>query len=129
MGPIDSPRSSASREALMKSPMAAVFLLALTAPANVWALDPGSIYLRGSLGYATQSLEDVNDDIAFNAFDLSPLATRLDWDEFGGAVPFGLEVGRQFSDHLSGGIGFTYQKSGVEHFAALDYTDTGSGVS
>jgi hypothetical protein len=113
----------------MKPKTACALLLVLSGAANAWAGDPGSIYVRGSVGYAAQSLRDLNDDISLEAATWRPVSTSLDWEEFGGAVPFGLEGGFQFSDRLSGGIGFTYQKGKVEHFAALDFFDSGSGVS
>lgn len=110
-------------------PIAWALLLLLSGSRNAWAGGPASIYMRGSVGFATQSLADVNDDIELVGSSYSPLATSLDWEKFGGAVPFGVEGGYQFSDRLSGGIGFTYQKSKVEHDGTLDFTDTGSGTS
>lgn len=104
----------------MKPKTACLVLLLLATSINAWAGEPGSIYLRGSVGLATQSLGDVNDDIARVGSDLGEISSRIDWEEFGGAVPFGIEGGFQLDQRISWGIGFTYQKSNVEHFAVLD---------
>ena len=113
----------------MKSKTAWALLLAFSTATNAAAAAPGSAYLRGSVGFATQSLEELNDDVRRVRSDLSELSTRLDWENLGHAVPFGIEAGYQVSERVSWGIGFTYQSSEVERYAAVDFGSTGGLIS
>jgi hypothetical protein len=113
----------------MRGLAAAVLLLLLAPVVSAQPGEPATFFVRGAVGFGTQSLGDVNDDIAMDASALRPLSTRLEWGEFGSAVPFGLEFGYQFSERWSWAFGFTWHKSTVEHLAVLDFVDSGSGVA
>ena len=109
----------------MRCLAAVVLLLFLLAPTvSAQPAEPGGYSIRASLGFATQDLGDVNDDIVDDAAMWRPLSSSLDWDDqFGEATPFGLEFGYQYSERWSWAFGFTWHKSTVEHSAQLDYVD------
>lgn len=89
-------------------------------------------YVHAGIGYATQSLSDVNDDIKAFRSDLQASQSRgatlsYEWEPFGGAPDFDTEVGYRFSKLVAAGIGFAYQQSSVKHLAEPDSFDLGSG--
>src|SRR5262245_3119388 len=103
---------------------AAAVLLLLIAPAvSAQPAEPGGYSVRASIGYASQALGDVNDDIADDAAITRQVSSTLEWEEFGDAVPWGIEFGYQYSERWSWAFGFTWQKSTVEHNAQVDYVD------
>lgn len=92
----------------------------------------GSFYIHAGIGYATQSLSDVNDDIKAFRSDLQTSQSMdnilsFQWEPYGGAANFDTEVGYRFSKLVAAGIGFAYQHSSVEHVAEPDFFDLGSG--
>ncbi|HEY3215864.1 MAG TPA: hypothetical protein VGK93_05180 [Candidatus Eisenbacteria bacterium] len=86
---------------------------------------PHSPYFRAFVGYATQALGDVNDDVQAWSSYLSPRSTSLDWEEIGGAANFGGEIGYHVSPLVSVGFGVGYQKGSQDHTATIDFTDIG----
>ena len=109
----------------MRSAAASVLLLLVANAAAGQPPEPNTYSFRASLGYASQALGDVNDDITQDAAFYGPLSTSLDWEEFGKAAPFGLEFGYQYSERWSWAFGFNWHKSTIEHVAQLDYIATG----
>ena len=87
-------------------------ILALAAPA--WAQPrPGSVFVRGSMGVASGSLSDWNDDI--NNDDRVFGDPILGASELPGGVPLGFEAGYNVSDRVSFGAAFSYQKSAASN--------------
>jgi hypothetical protein len=76
---------------------------------------PGSFYLRGSVGVATQSLKDWNDDIRADEQFLQSQGVPASFDEFGTGFPIGIEGGFHVSDIVSFGAALTYQKASVNN--------------
>ena len=103
-----------------------VAVLALLAtPARTQPV-PGSVYVRGSVGVATQSLADWNDDIKSAEQFFQGAGLPASFDEFGGAFPVGFEVGFAVSQMVSLGGALSYQKDSVTN----TYSDfTGSWSS
>jgi len=108
--------------------LALACLMTITCTSHA-APDPGTFYLRGFLGYASQALGDVNDEIENTGSFLSLVSTRTDWEKIGGAVPFGAEFGYQFSPMVSLGVGLGYQRSSRDHSADIDFIDPSSGTA
>jgi hypothetical protein len=91
---------------------------------------PGKAKLRGSLGFTTLPLGDLNDQIRSerDAFMADTLTDESMWDPLGGAPSLGVELDVQLTPVLSAGIGFSSNRSSVRHEAfrviSLD-VDTG----
>ena len=89
---------------------------------------PGQgFYVRGQLGYAWPSLEDVNTQIRSEESSLRPISTSLDWEEMPGAVHYSAELGYAFTPVFSLGLELGYQRSTREHSAGLLF-DVGTAI-
>lgn len=109
----------------MRCAAAALVLLLIASNVTAQPAEPGTYSFRAAAGFANQSLGDVNDDIAQDAAAYRPLSTSLQWDEYGNAVPWGIEFGYQYSERWSWAFGFTWQKSTVDHGVQLDFLENG----
>ena len=79
----------------------------------------GTFFIRASAGFASQSLEDWNDEIdTFN----SQVLPSASFDNFGGAFPFGVELGYQLKPAVSLSVGVFRQSDSADN----NYSD-GSG--
>jgi hypothetical protein len=74
--------------------------------------NPGTFFIRASAGFASQSLEDWNDEIdTFN----SQVLPSASFDDFGGAFPFGVELGYQLKPALSLSVGVFRQSDSADN--------------
>ena len=91
----------------------------LTAAPALAATQRGKVSLRGSLGFTTLALGDINDQIrsARDEFLADTLVEESRWDPFGGAPDFGIEVDVQLTPVLSAGLGFSSQGGTRRHEA------------
>src|SRR5439155_10285299 len=83
----------------------------------------GTFYLRGTAGYATQALGDINRDIEMRASHLRYVLTPRGWHKMGGAVRLEEAGGYQISPHFSVGIGMGYQKSSATQSGTYAFSD------
>ena len=104
------------RDALAGSMIVLGLTLALPATA---ANEPGRVRVRGWLGFAVMTLDDVNDRIRSerDAFRADSLVDETRWDPFGGTPNLGIELETQVSPLFSVGIGFNSQRSALRHEA------------
>ncbi len=72
-------------------------------------------YVRGSIGYGAQALNDLNNFLQFEEDLFQSGGVPLSIDKFGGAFVFGGEIGFRVSRILSVGGGVSYQKSSVDN--------------
>jgi hypothetical protein len=72
-------------------------------------------YLRGSLGYGSQTLGDVNDGIREDEQIFISGGVPVRFDTFGGALDVGAEFGFRLARVLSLGVGVNYQKNDVNN--------------
>lgn len=109
--------------------MVAVLGLLLTTSAAASGL-PGQARLRGTLGFTTLGLADLNGRIRAerDAFMADTLTDEARWDPLGGAPAVGFEVDVRLSPRLTAGLGFSAHHSAVRHeaFQVLS-VDPGTG--
>lgn len=91
----------------------------LAATPALAAVDPGRVTLRGSTGFSTLSLRQVNDEIKFmrDAFKADTLTDEFRWEPFGGAPNFRVELDAQLTKVFSAAVGFSMQSGQVRHEA------------
>jgi len=99
------------RKVLLLSVLASLALCgsAISQPA------PGSFFIRGSLGYATQSLGDCNDEIDLINEGVPGSSGPKDLDNFGGVIPWGIEIGYQLNPAFSLSVGVLQQRDLLEN--------------
>jgi len=109
--------------------MRAVLLLlfALWAGSAAQAAQGQGFYVRGQLGYAWPSLNDVNAEIRSEEAALRPLTTLLEWEELAAGARYSGEVGYSITPVFSLGLEFGYQKSSREHLASVLF-DNGTAI-
>lgn len=80
---------------------------------------PGKARLRGSLGFTTLALGDINGEIRSrrDAFMADTLVDESTWDPMGGTSKLGLDLDIQITPVISAGLGFSTQRSSVKHQA------------
>lgn len=80
---------------------------------------PGKARLRASLGFATLTLGDINDEIRSrrDAFMADTLTDESSWDPLGGAPGLGVELDVQITPVVSAGIGFSAHRSSIRQNA------------
>ena len=93
-----------------------VFASALAAPALAQPR-PGSFFVRGSMGEASKSLNDWNDEIRADHETYG--RSLLGSGDLPGGIPLGVEAGYNVSERYSVAVAFTYQKSAASG-AGLD---------
>jgi hypothetical protein len=83
------------------------------------AVDPGRVTVRGSSGFTSLSLRQINEDIKFvrEAFQADTLVDESRWEPFGGAPSFRVEIDAQLTKVFSAAIGFSMQSGHVRHEA------------
>ena len=99
----------------------ALFSAALAA-APAWSAPPpptpGFFFARGSLGYATQSLSELNDAIHLNEANFRANGDDVSFESVPGAMLSGLEAGYRVTSSFSTALGLDYQQSSVEGTAS-----------
>ena len=80
-------------------------------------------YIRASVGYGAQALDDVNNSIRYNEQTFQAGGVPVSFDTFNGAPDFGGEIGFRITRSLSLGVGVNYQKNTL----ANTYSDN-SGI-
>ncbi len=80
---------------------------------------PGKARIRGSLGFTTLTLGDINGQIRSerDAFMGDTLTDESRWDPLGGTSNLGVELDVQVTPVISAGIGFSSHRSSVRHEA------------
>ena len=96
-------------------PCVVVALLLSEIPA--FAQPPANpIYIQGSVGVATQSLKDWNDEIDEQEQLLRSAGAPVNkWDKLGAGFPVGIELGSRISNTVSVGVALSYQKASVNN--------------
>jgi hypothetical protein len=100
----------------MKWAMALIALpmLTLSTVSHAGILKNGKLfYARASFGYGTQSLDDVNAVIKGDEQTFLAAGIPASFEEFGGAVDLGAEIGFKLTKSFSMGIGINYQSNDV----------------
>lgn len=85
-------------------------------------------YVRGSVGIASQSLKDWNDEIKDDEQVVRSAGIPASFDELGAGFPIGLEVGVMITDAISVGAGFNYQKASSDNTYSDFYGSLSTGV-
>lgn len=93
------------------------------------AARPGTVTLRGSLGFAASSLNSINTEIenTRSAFLADTLLEEATWSSIGGAPNLALELDAQVSPLVSVGIGFSAQRGSQfnEAFKTFSFDEFG----
>jgi hypothetical protein len=82
-------------------------------------------YVRGQVGYAMPSLDEINSDIEEREVSVSTVLPGGDWDKFVSTGLFEFEAGCWFRPEFSAGIAMSYQLSSRSHSAAGPVTFAG----
>jgi len=85
----------------------------------------GKVFLRVALGFATQDLEDWNDDIEAGEQTLQSAGIPASFETFGGTMPFSVEAGYQATELLSVSLSAARQSDSVKN----SYSDYSGSLS
>lgn len=112
-----------TRPPMARSPLLLLLITPLLIGAGPVAGPPpaGTFFVRGSVGIATQSLKDWNDEIESDERVLRSAGVPVRLERLGAGHPLGIEVGYALTPAVSTGVGLAWQKAS-SHTTYTDFS-------